>query len=200
MGRRSDHSRAELKELLLLEGHRQMAEVGFARFSARDLAKRVGYSVGTIYNVFPSLDALFLEINTRTFDLWADALRRKLEGVGGAHRIEALVKGYFEFARANRHLWTAIYDHHLPDGAEMPFELAERRGALTQIVTTEVERALPEAAEVDTQRLARSLIATVHGHCAFALSGTFALMGETDPEEVALTRVRQSLVPEAPNS
>ncbi len=34
--------------------------------------------------------------------------------------------------------------------------------------------------------LARSLIATVHGHCAFALSGTFALLGETAPLELAI--------------
>ena len=42
-------------------------------------------------------------------------------------------------------------------------------------------------------RLARSLVATVHGHCTFALNGTFALMGESEPLELALARVRESL-------
>ena len=42
MGRRSDHSREELEKLILEEGHRHMAEAGFARFSAREVAKRIG--------------------------------------------------------------------------------------------------------------------------------------------------------------
>ena len=46
MGRRSDHSRPELREIIVAEGHRQMHEVGFARFSAREVAKRIGYSIG----------------------------------------------------------------------------------------------------------------------------------------------------------
>jgi hypothetical protein len=41
--------------------------------------------------------------------------------------------------------------------------------------------------------LARSLVATVHGHCTFALTGAFALMGEDRPMETALARVRESL-------
>ena len=48
MGRRSDHSRPELREMIVAEGHRQMLEVGFARFAAREVAKRIGYSIGTI--------------------------------------------------------------------------------------------------------------------------------------------------------
>ena len=49
MGRRSDHSREELSRLIIAEGHKHMAEVGFARFSAREVAKRIGYSIGVAY-------------------------------------------------------------------------------------------------------------------------------------------------------
>ena len=100
MGRRSDHSREELEALILAEGHRLMAETGYARFSAREVAKRIGYSIGTIYNVFGSLDALLLAINSRTFALWAAWLRDKL-AVAGEDRIAALVAGYFDFAERN---------------------------------------------------------------------------------------------------
>ncbi len=56
MGRRSDHTPQQLRDLLIDHGHKLMAEVGYARFSGREVAKRAGYSVGTIYNVFGSLD------------------------------------------------------------------------------------------------------------------------------------------------
>lgn len=192
MGRRSDHSREELSRLIITEGHKHMAEVGFARFSAREVAKRIGYSIGTIYNVFGTHDALVLAINTRTFQFWADHLRRLLETAQG-DRIQVLVEAYFSFARENRNVWMAIYDHHLPPDAIMPEDEATQRGELTEIVLREVTAVLPEKARSDAPRLARSLIATVHGHCLFALNGTFALMGELDPFSTALARVRESL-------
>jgi AcrR family transcriptional regulator len=192
MGRRSDHSRVELERMIIVEGHRQMAEVGFARFSAREVAKRIGYSIGTIYNVLGTHDRLILAINTRTFGMWADYLRARLDAAD-ADRIRALVEGYFSFARENPNLWMAIYDHRLPPDMAMPPEYEAERGKLTNIVAQEVADALPEAARGDAPRLARSLIATVHGHCTFAINGTFALMGESDPLGLALTRIRESL-------
>ena len=192
MGRRSDHSREELEQLIIEQGHSHMAEAGFARFSAREVAKRVGYSIGTLYNVFGSHDALILAINTRTFIQWAEHLRARLE-TGGRDRIRMLVEGYFSFAEENPNLWMAIYDHRLPTAASMPESHHQQRGELTEIVTREVAAALPEEARSAAPSLARSLIATVHGHCTFAVNGTFALMGETQPLEMALARVRESL-------
>jgi AcrR family transcriptional regulator len=192
MGRRSDHSRAELQRMIILEGHRQLAEAGFSRFSAREVAKRIGYSIGTIYNVFGSHDRLILAINTRTFRLWADHLRERLD-VSDGDRIRTLVEGYFSFARENPNLWMAIYDHRLPPDATMPPEFDDQRRELTEIVASEVAAALPKPRRDEAPRLARSLIATVHGHCTFALNGSFALMGESEPFELALARVRESL-------
>lgn len=192
MGRRSDHSRPELEALIVAEGHRHMAEVGFARFSAREVAKRIGYSIGTIYNIFGSYDRLILAINTRTFQLWAESVRLRLQEPG-LDRIRLLVESYFDFARDNANIWMAIYDHRLPPGAAMPDEFAAGRSVLTDIVVREVAAALPETARVRAPGLARSLIATVHGHCLFALNGSFALMGETRPLEAALARVRESI-------
>src|SRR5687767_12593733 len=79
MGRRSDHSRAELEELILLAGEAHLAQVGFAAFSAREVAKRIGYSIGTIYNVFGSYDRLVLAINARTLRAWAAFLEERLQ-------------------------------------------------------------------------------------------------------------------------
>jgi len=169
-----------------------MAEHGFARFSARQVARAVGYSVGTIYNVFPSLDDFLLAINTRTFALWTAHLLMKLEAAG-TDRIRSLVEAYFSFARDNRNLWMAIYDHRLPPGMKMPEEAAQRRAELTGIVVREIAAVVGDRPLEQVQHLARSLIATVHGHCTFDLNGTFALMNEPDPVGMALDRVRQSL-------
>lgn len=192
MGRRSDHSRIQLEELILAEGHRLMAETGYARFSAREVAKRIGYSVGTIYNVFDSLDDLMLAINGRTFLIWAETVVRSLQNAG-ADRIALLVASYFDFATSNRNLWMAIYDHRLPVGVPLPERYARQRGVLTDILRGEIAAVLPEDRRDRAAALARSLLATVHGHCVFALNGTFALLEEHDPHGAALARVREVL-------
>ncbi|KPH65918.1 MULTISPECIES: TetR/AcrR family transcriptional regulator [Novosphingobium] len=192
MGRRSDHSRQELEQMLIVEGHKHMADVGFSRFSAREVAKRIGYSIGTLYNVMGNYDQLIIAINTRTFVLWTDYMREAL-AASGEDRVRCLVEGYFGFARANRNAWTAIYDHHLPPDMGLPEEHDLIRGRLTDLVVEEVEKVLPADLRAKAPRLARSLVATVHGHCVFDINGSFALMGEREPVEMALARVRESL-------
>ncbi len=192
MGRRSDHTRAELRALLVAQGHALVAELGLAGFSGREVAKRAGYSVGTIYNVFGSLDHLVAAINSHTFLLWAQFLRERLDRAQ-EDRIRALVEGYFDFALANQNLWSAIYDHRVADYEALNEQDHSQRAALTAIVEAEVRAVLPDPAAPQAARFARSLIATVHGHCSYVVSGTFALLDEHDPVGSALDRVRESL-------
>ena len=192
MARRSDHTREELATLIVAEGHAQMEAVGFARFSAREVAKRIGYSIGTLFNVFCNVDRLVLAINARTLDLWTAHLDAAL-AEGGADRTDCLVRSYFSFAEEHRHSWAAIYDHRLPAGESPPDWYAEALDRLIGRVVAEVEAVLPPARAAEAPALARSLLATVHGHCVFAMNGTFALLGEGAPLEAALARVREGL-------
>ncbi len=192
MGRRSDHTREELRALFIGEGHAHLAQVGLAKFSGREVAKRVGYSVGTISNLFGSVDGLIVAINSRSFELWAQILRDRLESATD-DRIAALVDGYFAFAEQSPELWSAIYAHRLPEGLDLPEEDKARRAGLTQIVEDEIRTVLPADTDADVVRLARSLVAVVHGHCSFVVSGSFALLEEPDPRGAALARVRESL-------
>jgi AcrR family transcriptional regulator len=193
MGRRSDHTRAELRELLVAEACRQLSEVGLARFSARDVAKRIGYSIGTLYNVFGSYDGLILAINTRTLTAWVAHLRDLLAVAKKQDRIAALVRGYFEFARANPRAWIAIFEHNMADGGPAPDWYLAVVAEVMGIAQAEISAALPNAGHKEVASLARSLVATVHGHCLFALYRTFDLLGETAPVDAALARVREAI-------
>lgn len=190
-GRRSEHTREELVDIILTQGSALLAERGYSGFSTRELGKRIGYSLPMILKVMGSANALLTAINTRTFDTWADALEARL-AENPQDRIAALVGAYFDFAEANRHLWTAIFDHK-PADQQIPEDQATARSRLTRIVVNEVSRALPVKRMDVAPALARSLIASVHGHCAYTLSGSFALMGEEDGRGAALARVRESI-------
>ena len=192
MGRRSDHTREELREIIIREGHRQMEEAGFARFSAREVAKRIGYSIGTLYNVFGSYDHLILAINGRTLERWLAYLESRLAGVEG-DRLRVAIDAYFQFALDHRHTWTALYDFRLPEGEPLPEDYRVKLTAIIDAVVQEVAAELPPEHADKAPALARSLLATVHGHCFFTLNGTFALLGEDDPLAAALERVRDAL-------
>ena len=192
MARRPDSNPDAARSALLSAGEAAMAADGFARFSARAVARAAGYSVGTIYHQFGTLDAFILAINTRTFSLWADALEAAL-AAAGSDRIAALVRAYFDFATAHEARWLAIFDHRRPPGMALnPAEVTERR-RLTAIVDAEVAAALGRPADAQTMRLTRSLIATVHGHCLLAVGGAYALMNEPDPIAQAIARVQESI-------
>lgn len=194
MGRRSDHTRSELKEIIISEGHRQMGEVGFAHFSAREVAKRVGYSIGTIYNVFGSYDGLILAINGRTLELWLDYLETRLVQLeDGGDRLGRAIDAYFEFAVVHRHAWAALYDFRLPDDTDPGEDYQGKVRAIMAVVEREVEAVLPEARRGEGAELTRSLLATVHGHCFFTLNGTFRILEEVDPLAAARARVADAL-------
>lgn len=188
-GRRSDHTRDQLLEITISEGGRLLGEVGLFAFSARELARRIGYSVSTVLGVHGGADGLVMAINTRTFASWAHALETAL-AARPEDRIAALVGAYFDFAARNPHLWRSIYEHRVPDGA-LPDDQAEARGQLTAIVAAEVGHVIGDAAQAEM--LTPSLVAVVHGHCHLWVTGASDLMGMADVRGAALARIRASL-------
>lgn len=192
MGRRSDHSRPQLREMIVAEGHRQISEVGFARFSAREVAKQIGYSIGTVYNVFGSYDHLMLAINGRTLDMWLTYLKGRLQSAN-ADRLRVAIEAYFDFAMAYRNAWSALYDFRLRESEPVTDTYRAKVTAITSIIVCELKAALPPERAEEADALARSLLATVHGHCVFVLNGTFQILGESDPLGAALKRVNEAV-------
>ncbi len=192
MGRRSDHSRSELEALILAAARDHLAETGLARFSAREVAKRVGYSIGTLYNLFGSVDGLLLAVNAETLRRWTRDLRTRLDA-GGEDRLAALVQGYFAFAEAHPNLWAAVYEHHMAEESPALEAYQADSAALMAVAGAEIAALLPTSARADVAALARSLVAAVHGHCHFAIHQTFDFLGGSAPAEAALARVREAV-------
>ena len=64
--------------MAILMGNQMIAEAGFAAFSARKLAHKMGYTVGTIYNVFGTHECLIASINGHTLDALAHCVQQRL--------------------------------------------------------------------------------------------------------------------------
>ena len=69
-----------LKDRLLQEAQRQMDQSGYGALTIRGIAKGCGVGVGTVYNYFPSKDAL---VATLLLEDWTGCIRA-IEGVAAA--------------------------------------------------------------------------------------------------------------------
>ena len=68
MGRRSTHTPQQLRELILDAAQDIIEAQGLAGLSAREIARRIEYSPGTIYNMFENLDDVVLHVEARVLD------------------------------------------------------------------------------------------------------------------------------------
>ena len=112
MGRRSEHTPDALRELIIEACEAIITRDGLAGLSAREIAKNVGYSPGTIYNVFDSLDDLILQVEARVLD----GLDNRLAGLrheGSADEsVMTLARTYLAFTLERPRLWNLLMEHH----------------------------------------------------------------------------------------
>ena len=99
MGRRSIHTAEELRELIIQAATDIVERDGLAGLSAREIAKRIGYSPGTLYNVFENLDDLLLTIEARLLDRLAERLAETDASGTPQQRVHRLTEAYVAFTQ-----------------------------------------------------------------------------------------------------
>lgn len=180
MARRKDHSRAELYDLALAAA-RDIAEAeGLRGLTARRVAAGIGYSAGTLYNVFANLDALIMHLNGSTLDRLFEALSELPRRDEPDADLRTLLDGYVRFTHEHRNLWNILFEYRLPDEHEVP----EWYGAKVRRLLGLLEHALaplfkPDAA-AEIERSARVLWSAVHGICTLSSSGRLGVVGADD--------------------
>jgi len=171
MARRSDHNREELYDLILKAATEIVEKKGLRALTARSVAERIGYSAGTLYNLFENLDDLIVHLRGRILDELHDrAAAVEMTGNVSAD-LAALVDIYLAYLETHPNLWLSLFDHTPPEGKALPdWYLAKVAKALGL-----VETALSPLFETGDGReradVARLLWACLHGITSLAQSG-----------------------------
>ncbi|WP_298967503.1 TetR/AcrR family transcriptional regulator [uncultured Methylobacterium sp.] len=170
---RTEERREHLRTALVDAAEAVIAREGLTGLKARDLAQTVGCAIGTIYTVFPDLDALILAVNLRTLLLFdATITQVRTESVpagapGTAARsaaIEDLVRlavAYLRFAREHPMRWRALFQHRR-ETAPPDWYLREQ-GRLFRTIEGPLQVLCPRLDETERALLARSLFSATHG-------------------------------------
>ena len=176
MGRRNEHSREELRELALRAASEIVAQGdgkgGAAALSMREVARRIGYTVGALYMVFQNLDDLIVQLNEQT----VIELRGALERIRGranqpAQNLRLLVAAYFGFALLHTARWRLVFEHRLPEGQKPPATYAGHTAAIFSLVARHLEEAGAADDEAACRDLATALWSGAHGICMLAITG-----------------------------
>jgi len=172
MGRRNEHSREELKALALRTAGDIVAESGAAALSMREVARRIGYTVGALYIVFENLDDLIVHLNEQTII----ELRTALERIRGrtnqpAQNLRLLVAAYLGFALLHTARWRLVFEHRLPEGQKGPPTYAGHTAAIFALVSARLQEAGIARDAATSAELATTLWSGAHGICMLAVTG-----------------------------
>jgi AcrR family transcriptional regulator len=115
MARRADHSRAELTELVLNAATKIIAKEGLHGLATRKIALEIGYSAGTIYNIFNDLNAVISNVNARTLSKLGKAFSELDLVEDPLSNAKLLLSVYLKFGQDNPKLLSSIVQHSSRD-------------------------------------------------------------------------------------
>ncbi|MBU6339057.1 MAG: TetR/AcrR family transcriptional regulator [Rickettsiales bacterium] len=183
MARRNDHTKDEIREMVIKTGSDLIDKSGFSGFSTRQIAKEIGYTVGTLYNVFDSYDDIVFHINAVTLDDMKNFIKKNLKSsLKNSAAIKQLAHLYIKFASQNYNRWSALFEYNIPESLELPDFYGKKIDELFEMV----EEVLINLIRKKTERLkhAKVIWASIHGICILSLTKKLNVEGINSVEEL----------------
>lgn len=174
MARRTDHTREELYEAALAAAWEIAESEGLRGLTARRIAGRIGYSPGTLYNIFEDLDDLVVHLLVRILDAMYKACAAAPPDPRPAKALNALAQAYISFNRDHPKLWGLLFEHHLPDGRELPDWYRAKVLRLLGLVETALAPLFAAGCEEARLHSARVLWGSLHGMSSLAAAEKLA--------------------------
>ena len=177
MARRADHNREELHDLALTAARRIVEEDGFRALTARNVANSIGYSAGTLYNLFDNIDDLVVHVNGGTLDALFTALRDTPSTGQATTDVAALCTRYHAFLDQNPNLCELLFEYSYAQGYLLPDWYRQKIYLGLEIVGAALSSIFPAGHEKDISEAARTLWASLQGICSLSKNGKLDLIG-----------------------
>ena len=183
MARRSDHTHDEIRDMAVAAARKKLEADGLEKVTLRGIARDIGYSPGTLYNVFDSTDELMMRVNAATIDDLVAALAAA-EADGHEPDLAELLSIYSGFVQANANRWQAVFDYSLADPSAAPGWYVEKLNAGLAVVERAVAR-LPGRPPYPPAVTARVLWAGLHGIFSLGAEGNLKLVTDRSAADLA---------------
>lgn len=185
MSRRSDHNRDERYTLALTQAANLVTQEGLGTLTVRKVAGAMGYSVGTLYNLFENLDDLVFHLNAQTLTALHDTLSQTKPSQTAGPTVRGLVTGYLAFVARHPRLWGAVLEHKAKQGDAPPDWYMTRVEAVLGLL----EHALEPLCGPDPGRAPREAAVVIwsglHGLGVLSEAGKLASLTDRSVETLA---------------
>lgn len=171
MARRSDHTRKELRRLAIDASKRIVEKEGLRGLRARQIARDIGYTIGTLYNLFEDLDDLIMHMNGETLDQLMEECSRVELTQNPTMDLERLVHCYLNFTHENPKLWNAVFEHTLPEDQPVPEWFSEKVSNLLHVIERALAPILSGRSAAEIHQHARILWMSLFGMTVLEGSG-----------------------------
>jgi AcrR family transcriptional regulator len=162
MARRSDHSRQQIREMALSACESLIDKDGLKGLSTRKVAAEIGYSSGTLYQVFTNFDDMIMQLNARTLNrlqlqmMFAQRITAK-------KRLAEFAFCYIKFAHKQPELWQLLFEHRPNNPDLKPENLSNNIDALFILIRQALTELKPTATNDDIYLSANTLWSSIHG-------------------------------------
>jgi AcrR family transcriptional regulator len=171
MARRSDHTRKQIFDMAMAAAERIVETDGFCGLTARNIAGAIGYSPGTLYNIFDGRDDIVLHLNGRVLDrLYNRLVDAPVSGVPNVD-IGGLLDRYFDFLHDHPNLWRMLFEHKLSRDRSFPVWYVLKVDRVLGLVSSALEPFFCDEEKNRKAEAARILWASLHGICSLADMG-----------------------------
>jgi AcrR family transcriptional regulator len=170
MGRRSNHSREELQEMVIKAAREIVASEGVRELSTRKIVAKIGYTVGTLYHFFKNLDDIILHVNGVTLDMLYEFLEKRSRKATKQTAVQTLAHGYLEFSKKHFAEWQLLFEYPMPVDMEYPQWYGEKISILFSLVEQTLSTQMKLPASV-ASRTSRVLWSGIHGICTLYHTG-----------------------------
>lgn len=160
-----------------------VARDGLRGLSTRGIAKEIGYTAGTLYQLFADLDDLIAQMNADTLEALLEACAGVDTEGGPEAALQQLAARCIRFVGEHPKLWNAVFEHTLPDGKTLHERHISAVTRLLGLAETALEPLFSPGMENGLLHESRVLWASLHGITSLAVSGKLA-QAET-PEDMA---------------
>ncbi|MBI1274529.1 TetR family transcriptional regulator [bacterium] len=121
MARRNDHQPEQLREMAIEAAQRLLTEKGAKALSMRNVAKEIGYTVGTLYHLFQDRDDLLAQVQLHTLSLLHEKLATAaIAGKPPREALFTLAQTMLGFIAQYPGLWQAWMEFRPKPGLTLP--------------------------------------------------------------------------------
>lgn len=167
---------------------------GLRALTARSIAASIGYSPGTLYNLFENLDELELHVNASTLDALYAAVSADQRSGDPETDLNRLLDRYLDFLQKNPALWAAIFDYRRAEGTALPDWYLNRVQQLMRLVEDGLSPLFAEGEDRELREAASVLWSSLHGICTLAQDGRLSLVSAQSVPQMARSLIANYLV------